>query len=365
MRLPAILTRRGLAAFRFRSNRADYYEYLADIIEATEGQRTIKQIFQSDAARYGPKNPRGYLSGLWAYRIEEDGDLGRTFSGTLPENDVRLIGMLQRLGGEALVDGFRDLAGIVRLEDRIKAIFRNASFIGIFVSIIALIMLAAIPIATVPQLRENFSEVDPTFYRPLTQNLFGLADWLNSYWLIAVMVAVTVLVTFVWSLKNTHGRVRNLIDEHTAYGIYRDTEAIRVLVSIATIIKPRGSLNIRLRDAIGLLASSASPWLRSHLNQIMENLDNAVTGARVFNTGLLGKQVYWYLEDLVDSLGLGAALHKARLRLETRTLSSVQRRAMVFNWIMVAGSIFFLIGVMAWHYQVIFELKEVLLLTNM
>lgn len=365
MKLPVVFTRVGFATYRFRSRRADYYEYLADIIQATAGQRTIKQIFQTDAARYGPKTIRGILSGHWAHRIEEEGDLAHTFAGTLPEGDVRLLGMLQRLGGEALIDGLRDMAALVRLDEKIKNIFRSSTLVGFIVGLIVLLMLVLMPTVTVPQLQENFGDFEPHLYRPLTNGLFGFSDWLADYGLLAAAAGAGLLGLFLWSLKNVHGTIRNWVDEHTPVGIYRDTQAIRVLVSIATIIKPRGTLNIRLREAIDLLSTSADPWLQSHLEDVMDNLDNSVSGARAFNTGLLDKQVYWYLEDLVDALGLGSALQKARIRLETRTLEAVARRALVFNWVMLFAGIGFLLLIMAWHYRVLFELRDLMVLTSM
>lgn len=365
MRLPAVFTHVDLAAYFFRSQRADYYEYLADIIQATEGRRTVKQIFHADADRYGQKTIRGALSAHWSFRIEEEGDLANTFSGTLPDGDVRLIGMLQRMGGEALVEGLRDLAALVRLDDRIRSIFRSTTVMGMIALVIAVTMLVLIPTVTVPGLKDTFKDIDPYLFGSLAARLFSFSDWLRDYWFLIAFISFVLILGCRWALRNVHGSVRTWIDEHSPLGIYRDTQAIRVLVSIATIIKPRGNLNIRLRDAIGMLSSTSTPWLQAHLDAIMDNLDHSIVGARAFNTGLLNKSVYWYLEDLADSLGLGIALQKARDRLETRTLEAVRRRAVVLNWILLLGSVGFLFGVFVWHYAVIFELRNLMLLTAM
>ena len=55
-----------LDALRFRALRADYYEYLADLVEGTQGRKSLRDIFDDDAHRYGRRTVRGRLSRYWA-----------------------------------------------------------------------------------------------------------------------------------------------------------------------------------------------------------------------------------------------------------------------------------------------------------
>ncbi|MDQ2148119.1 hypothetical protein RBI22_05325 [Alcaligenaceae bacterium C4P045] len=82
----AVLTRLRLklAANRFATHRDDWYEYLADMISDSSGQRTLLRIFQSDAVRYGPRTPRGYLCSL------RQGDLYRVI-GPHPDKPHELV----------------------------------------------------------------------------------------------------------------------------------------------------------------------------------------------------------------------------------------------------------------------------------
>jgi len=93
------------AAQQFRKHRADFYEYLADIVEAVEGRKTIKPILITYAARHGHHTARGRLAAHWAVRIEDSGDLGDALADTMPTFDVMMITLLQRIGGAALVGG--------------------------------------------------------------------------------------------------------------------------------------------------------------------------------------------------------------------------------------------------------------------
>ena len=57
-----------LDAWRFRPGRADYYEYLADLIEGTQGRKSLRDVFEDDARRYGVDTERGRLAGEWGGR---------------------------------------------------------------------------------------------------------------------------------------------------------------------------------------------------------------------------------------------------------------------------------------------------------
>lgn len=353
------------AAFRFRARaREAFYDYLADILDATQGRKTLKAILAHDAERYGLNTPRGRLSDHWAYQIEEHGDVAKAFAGTLPAKEVAVIGMLQRIGGNALVSGMRDLSGLVRLQIKINGILLSTMAMGYFGLIVSLATMFAVAHFTVPTLVSSFNQVDPLMYGPATRRLFGFAAWLET-WLIPILIIVAAAtVVMKWVLPRWTGRVRNWADRHLpGLNLYRDTQAISFLVSLAAILQPRSGLNHSMTEALLLMHEHSSPWLRAHIAQMSLRLSDAQAGASVFKTGLLDKQSYWYLEDVVDALGMDAALQKTRYRLENSTTASVARRAMVLRWSMIGMALAFLLGTMLWHYAVIYEMRAALLLT--
>ena len=83
-----------LDALRFRALRADYYEYLADLVEGTQGRKSLRDIFDDDAHRYGRRTVRGRLSRYWAAAyLEAGGDLGVAWSGTLPAEECLVLSL--------------------------------------------------------------------------------------------------------------------------------------------------------------------------------------------------------------------------------------------------------------------------------
>ena len=120
-----------MAGWSFRSQRADYYEYLADLIDATGGSKTLLNIFQDDALRY-PTGARGVLSRVWLERFPQaGGDLFSTWSATLPLEDLLAIQSAQYAGADALTRTLRQLANVVRLVDRARLILLTTAFSGI------------------------------------------------------------------------------------------------------------------------------------------------------------------------------------------------------------------------------------------
>ncbi len=365
MRLSRIFTPLGWAALRFRRKlRQEYYDFLADILEATQGRKTLKQVLAHDAERYGPRTNRGKLSAHWAYQIEERGDVAMAFSGTLPAKEVAIIAMMQRIGGGALIGGFRDLARLVLLDVKIKNIMLSTLSMGYFALAVVLATMVAIASFTVPTLMASFSQVDPMLYGPATKRLVGFSQWLSTWLWAVVMVLAVGGIVLKWFLPRWQGRIRDVFDRRVpGFGLYRDTQAIHFLASLAAVLKPRTGLNHSMAEALSMMHEHSTPWLRSHISKMALQLSDAHAGASVFKTGLLDKHTYWYLEDLVDALGMDAALQKTRERLEHSTLASVAKRAVVMRWSMIGAALTFLIGSMLWHYAVIFEMRAAMLLT--
>ncbi len=352
------------AALRFRSSQREaYYDYLADILEATQGRNTIKQILANDAHRYGTGTVRGQLSLHWAHQVEEYGELGMAFTGTLPERELALIRMMQRLGGSAVIGGFRELAVLLRLDLKIKGILLSTLSMAYFAVCVCLAMMFAISAFTVPTLLSSFAQVDPIYQGAATRRLVGFADWL-SVWLWPLIGLMAGAITALrWALPRWHGKARSFFDQYVpGFQLYRDTQAIRFLVTLAAILKPRTGLNHSLAEALSMMCEHAPPWLRDHVLRMALRLSDARAGASIFNTGLLDKQTYWYLEDLVDAVGMDAALQKTRLRLEHNATAAVAQRAAVARWALIGCALIFLLGTMLWHYAAIHEMRAALLL---
>jgi len=352
------------AAQRFRKHRADFYDYLADIIEAVEGRKTIKPILITYADRHGKHSARGRLAAHWATRIEDSGDLGDALADTLPAFDVTMIALLQGIGGGAMVGGLRDLAALLRLTQRMVQIFTLTLLAAFFGLAIAILSTALLPTAIAPQLRQSFNDVPPDQYGVVTRMLFGYADLIGSQGLVFAAAGIGLIAAFVWSLPNWHGAWRDRVDRFGLYALYRNLKAIQFLVTLAILVQPRRAAhNVGFRDALHMLAAQASPWQNAHHQRMHARLEDGASGATTFQTGLLDADTYAYLEDMDDALGMNQALQKIRPRLEDRVLRTVQRQATFWRWAILLACLGYGLSIYAATMLVIAEMRSAMLLS--
>ena len=129
----------GCAAWQFNAQRADYYDYLSDLIGATAGTKTLLNIFQDDARRYTTHSVRGRLSASWAERFPRaGGDLFSTWYGSFPLEDLVAIQAAQYAGAGALMQTLRQLSTVVRVSDAARQAFLQTILVGALSLIVAL-----------------------------------------------------------------------------------------------------------------------------------------------------------------------------------------------------------------------------------
>lgn len=366
--LPAAL-RQGAArlalwrdALLFRQQRAAYYDYLADLLDSLQGHKTLRDMFDDDARRYGGHTARGRLARHWSQAYQESGgDLAAAWGGVMPEDELQLIATAQRAGGGALAAALRDLAQAVRLVGQARGILVAASAAGVLALAVALGLLCAVPYFTVPRLQQVFQGLPPDYYGTLTRGLYALADavrrWL-AFWVILLAGGAGLLA---WSLPMLCGPWRSWLDRWFPWRLYRDFHAIRFLAMLAVLVRQRGNVDTRLRQALAAQAWHARPWLAWHINAMLARVDRGQVGAETFDTGLFDRETGWFMADMIAARGVEAGIAQARLRVESRTLAGVRRRALALRWALLLGAVGAVLALALWHYAVIDELRRALI----
>ena len=358
MAFEAMATR--LDALRFRPLRADYFAYLADLIEGTQGRKSLRDIFEDDARRYGPGTVRGRLSRHWAAAYQEEGgDLGVAWWGTLPPAECQLLSCVQEEGGD-LAAALRDLAGAARLAGQAWLAVASAAAAGLVAAAVAFALLCAIPYFSVPRLQAVFQMVPAEDYGRLTRNLFRLAQALDQWLLLWFVLSLGAAVLSLWSLPNLTGGLRSVLDRWLLWRLYRDFQAIRFLCLLSVLVRQRGAADTRLRRALSVQARGAPPWMHAHLQAMLEHVDAGERGPEIFATGLLDQETWWYMADMMDVLGLESGLARVRERVELRLLARVRRQAAALRWSLLILSLATVLGITLWHYGVIDELRHAL-----
>ena len=351
-----------LDAWRFRAARADYYAYLAEMLQALQGRKTLLDHFEDDALRYGPASVRGRLSRHWARRYQETGgDLAAAWAGALPADECLLISAGQQAGGDALVSVLLDLAHVVRLVRGIRDELIATTAAGLAAACVACALLCAVPYFTVPRLQQVFQGLPDDYLGPVARGLYALADGVRRALPVWIFGLPAGAAWIFWSLPNLTGRLRGRLDRFLFWRLYRDFHAIRFLAMLGVLLRRRGNIDARLLEALSSLAWNARPWLAAHVGAMLARIDAGIVGVESLDTGLLDRELGWFLADMAAAHGLVGGLQQARLRVESHAAARMRRQARALRWLCLLGSAGAVIGLTLWHYGAIDELRRALM----
>ncbi|HEY9460548.1 MAG TPA: hypothetical protein VIR04_07100 [Paralcaligenes sp.] len=350
-------------AWRFAPRRADYYDYLSCLMDGMQGSRTLKDIFQADARRYGPCTVRGRLSLRWANAYQAfGGDLYMTWLGCFPLAELSVIRAAQAFGNTALTATLRDLAEAADLAQRAKELLFSTLWAAALSVIALLAMVLAVPLFTVPRLLHTFYSVPSELYGPLTRSLIAFSIFVQAQWLFVLVLVLGGGALIVWSLPNLSGAARRRLDKFLFWRSYRHVNAMRFLALLAIILARQGSVSTQLRTALSMQKTGSSRWQCWQIDAMLERINMGQAGAETFDTGLLDQDMFWFLSDMAAARGLAAGLSLTRRRLENRLLATVARHALALRWCSLLFCLACLLGLGLWHYAVIDELRRSLML---
>jgi type II secretory pathway component PulF len=348
-----------LAAMQFRSQRADYYDYLAEMIAMTSGAKTLLSMFEDDARRYQGQGARGVLSRHWSQQFPKSGgDLFTTWFGSLPTEDLVAVQAAQYAGSGALTQTLRQLAVVVRTTDAASQAFIQTVWVGLVGVIVAICAVFSIPVLTADHLARVFSEVPPEHYGAWSRALFAASEWLKLLWPALLFFSIGGMTTVAWSLCRWRGTARNFADQWGIWRLYRVVQAVRFLSLLAVLLKPRGNTSARLREALLIQQRGALPWLNHHLEKMLLRIDAGALAVEALNTGLIDRETWWYFTDMVHTLGLDEGLQRTKNRLAVHTVRRLQRQALTLRWLLLLTAVAVVFVIAFWHFRVFDELRQ-------
>lgn len=349
-----------VAAYRFNKNRADYYRYASSILKSSGGAIKILQLFENDINRFEGK-PRGILCSHWYDRYSiNGGNLADTFQGTLPDDEVAIIRVSQDAGGEALILALEDVARMAKLSDQIKAESLATVFAGLIGLVIAVLMLTLFPIFSVKELAHAYDFLPLSAWGSKGKGYHAYASWIEGHLLHMIVITSVCAVTVQWSFGHYVGNFRQWLDENIAfYRMMRDLKGALFLATMSTLTKKRGGIMFTLKQSLEIFSESArTPWLKWRIDQIIDGADQTgAIGVEAFNTGMISRDMYFYLEDMQKAKGFSEGFEETGNYVETVLVKDIVKRMMFYRWIMLISSLCVAIGVFVWQFQVIHEMR--------
>ena len=348
-----------LDAWRFSAQRADYFEYLHAVLAGAQGRLTLRELFDRDARRYGPSTVRGRLSRRWSTACEASGgDLDATWRGCLPADERALVRVAQAFGNTRLLACFQALSRHLGLLIRMRRILWATLGSAAAALVVVSLLLLAVPAWTAPALQQAFQGLPAAFHGDWTRALFAFAQALRA-WGFCVPLAVTIILAAGFlTLPRACGPWRRRLDRIGPWRLYRQVQALRLLALVSILLQPGTGSSSRLRPVMLLFLECANPWMQSYLRRSVRRIDQGLAGAAAWDTGLLDRELYWYLDDMVAARGLSAGLQATHERMCAVWLDRIQRQAQVLRWLALLSGVAVVMGIGAWHYAVIDELRR-------
>lgn len=348
------------AASKFSKTRADYYRFMASILKSSGGSIKILELFESDIVRYEGTN-RGVMCAYWFDQYSQNGgNLADAFQGTLPDDEIAIIRVSQDAGGDALIDALNDVARMSKLTEQVKKESMGVVISGVIAVIIAIFMLTIFPVFSIEKIGQSYDFLPKHAWGPKATKLFDYSEWVKRNVVYVVGVLVVAGVYLQWTFANLIGSSREWLDEKVSiYRVVRDLKGAIFLATMSTLSRRRGSVMFTMKQSLEIFAESArTPWLKWRINQVIEGADaTGSVGVQAFNTGLISKEMFYFLEDMQKAKGFADGFDETGKYVESNILEGIIKKMTTYRWLMLVASIAVGIGMFGWQFGVIYEMR--------
>jgi hypothetical protein len=352
-----------LAAWLFRARRADYYAFLAHMLERPGSDQTLLMIFQQDSQRHGLNTVRGQLASWWSTQYAlTGGDLIQTWRSTIPQTDLHSLALAQEAGQFALAQTFRSLAVQVRQWQTCWREFVTTVALGWVALVIAMACVFVLPQWAVPRLLAAFAMVPSEHYGASTRSLINWSQHVQGFWYLWGLGLGGISAALIWSVYGLTGALRDYLDRFGVWRLYRDLQAMRLLAGAATLLTALSPTGVGLRTVLVALQRQANPWLDCHLQRMIRRLDAGEDALSSLDTGLLSGDVWWQFIDTVRIHGLAQGLGQAAQQVGQVVQAQLATRALWLRWMLLIAALLTVMAVGWWHLRVIDELRQSLTL---
>ena len=352
-----------VAAGKFNKHRAEYYKYLASMLEASKGGTKFSTLFERDAQRYEGR-PRGVLASYWSnVYLNNGGNLAETWQGTMPDDEVSIIRVAQNAAGDAITFALRDVSRVAMLSDRVKKEVMGTLSAAIIGLAIATFMATVFVVFSSTKLQEVYSFIPLDVWGPKGKAFNSHAEHVKEYGLYAVIVIFLIGFYFSWTVNNLTGPIRDWLDTHVAvYRTIRDIKGALFLSTMSTLTRRRSGVMYTLGESLSTLSQSArSPWFKWRVDEVLERIENSgATGSDAFQTNIISAEMFYYLRDTQEARGFSEGFEETGKYVENTILDAIISNMTIYRWAMLLTGVACVVGIMAWQFSVIYEMKSVM-----
>lgn len=234
---------------------------------------------------------------------QSKGSLRGMMDGLVPTSDLLLLAAIDRgRTDQEKHDGLIWLASTIEtLNELKKLIIGSVAILGFIVPIVA-VTLVIIATNFIPLFEKILTH---EYWSGLGQSLYWVS-YIATNWAFVLVPTLIILTYFIYkSFSNWVGNSRYLFEKKARvirlpYLLYRDYMSANFLVGLSGLLTTK----VSLKASLEALHEAASPFLRWHIETILDNLKNnpkSITEA--FDTGLLAPDLHLRLANYSHAKG--------------------------------------------------------------
>ena len=251
--------------------------------------------------------------------LDEGRTVGDAMARVFAADIVSAIGAAEQSGGLA-ENGMTVLRRLQEQGDAKKGVYAQLSLPAFY-----LLFAGALYVGFALGVWPEFEQTAPIEGHAKIAYNIGLA--ILKWWPVMLVVAVVVPMLSRILLRRYVGAGRRLLDKVWPVSLYRDLLGANALDDLGTLM----AAGQEPRMAIETVSQAASPYARTHFDDMQRRLDEGRNIAEILDVGLIGRKYLAHLKLLAEHRNLrdtmaatGAAARNAalaRLRFTARTLN--------------------------------------------
>jgi len=268
----------------FLAQRALIYKQMAFALRKDQPPKGEIEAMAESAKKL--KSPLEPVYREWLYQLEHKtaGNVSQALRSTIPQSEYALLASAEETS--SLADGLEFVAKSVDRIEEMRRVIVDALRIAILPVIMLFGIVYGVDAFFFPSVEESLPRKSWPF---VTKVVADVAHDMGSIVLVLSVVVPGLLALWAYLLPRLTGKMRRVLELTVFFSKYRDYSCCLFLVNMQFLM----GAGVMPRDALERILRASSPYMRWHLNQMLDaivtrgmEVGEALTSTGLFNPSL-------------------------------------------------------------------------------
>ena len=305
--------------------RIDFYEGFQNLVEnglnVSDALKELYTVWSYDGAKADA--PLAIVAHDLMMQLSNGTPLSRALSRWVPYEEASLLAAGEQAG--TLVSTCDDVIRVIQAKQQILGAVASAVVYPAFLCIPLFYLLWIVSVKMVPKM---VLVSNPEKWTGAAVLLYELANFVTDYGVAVILLVLTLVTAFWFSLPRWTGAIRLLADRGPFYSTYRIIHGSTFLLNLSVMMRA----NISEYRALEMLKEYASPWLKERITGALygitmgSNLGVALDNA---GHGFPDKKAIQFIRILASRKGFSKSISNYSDRWLKASIKRMQRLAQV------------------------------------